>query len=42
MVGVVVGEGFSGDFKGEAAFFEGLDDLGFGAVGHDDVVGEVG
>lgn len=38
----VVGEGFGGDFKGEAAFFEGLDDLCFGAVGHDYVVGEVG
>ena len=38
----VVGEGFGGDFKGEAAFFEGLDYLCFGAVGHDDIVGEIG
>lgn len=38
----IVGESFGGDFKGEAAFFEGLDDLCFGAVGHDDIVGEVG
>lgn len=42
MIVVTVGERLGRYFELKAAIFQCSDDLGFGAVGDDDVVGEVG
>jgi len=39
---VTIGEALGGDFELKAAVLEHFDYLGFGLVGNDDVVGEVG